>query len=230
MLTLAFVLALAGAPRPTARPAQPSPTPAPRARRLTITGVEPLNLKTGERVTVTGTGFDQGSVVLIGQFAPRIVERSDTRIVFVAPADPRQPEGYSLPAYLVTPGNAVAVLGDFVVLRPLPASGTPAAKAPAPVSTPGGPVALVDEKISLSASARKAYHLDMEVKPDKKEGPVLKWSSEGGKMRRAAQQKSLRGPDDPPLGPIAVSFSTAASEPVGCALRIGRTPLQGVVK
>ncbi len=107
-----------------------SRTPKPAARRdvaprpvrtVTVTRVEPADVVPGDEVTVTGTGFDQGTVLLLGTESPRLLEQSDTRIVFEVPdADKQRPTAWSAPLYLVTPGQKV--VNSAVTMQVLPRS------------------------------------------------------------------------------------------------------------
>src|SRR5512141_1259525 len=156
MLELAFVSALADAPRAAHPAVRPTPRAAARIRPIKVEKVEPLDATFGKPVTLTGSGFDQGSVVLVGEFAPVITERSDTKLVFLVPYDPNHPDSYRQTVHLVTPGTRVATLGELTARRALDMSGAGRAAAPTPTPAPEGARSLVDEQVTLTSASPKA--------------------------------------------------------------------------
>lgn len=114
-----------GAPKVPGPKATKAPAPRRAAdgpiRIVSVTRVEPTEVVPGEQVTVIGSGFDQGTVLLLGTEAPRLLEQSDTRIVFEVPdPDKQRPTAWSAPLYLVTPGQKV--VNSAVTMQVLPRS------------------------------------------------------------------------------------------------------------
>jgi len=202
--------------------------------------MDPMSVEVKKPVTIHGTGFDQGSVVLLGQMAPRILKRSDTQLVFAAPGRPMHEQ-----AFLVTPGNPVLGLGDLAVRGVVEPGVMPG---PTPARSfevvPGSPSLLFDEKVTLSSAMPKIYRIDMgganavsvvvactggdakvEARPEASAEPVVSESSWQGELRWTVTQRLLKATEASPLGPILVSFSTKSEAPLGCAIRIGRSPM-----
>src|SRR5437016_7271083 len=98
----------------------PAPKPAAKGKAVAaprISGVSPLEAPAGSALTISGTGFDQGGTILLGSYAPSVVETADDRIVVKVPENP-QLVGSSLEIFVVTPGNPVTPSGFRVLVLP----------------------------------------------------------------------------------------------------------------
>lgn len=110
---LASLLLAAGTPT---APKAPAPPPGPIV--VEVRSVEPEVVRVGKSVTITGIGLLHVEAVLFGGYAALVVEHTDTRIVFKAPADPHYPDGYAAVPFLLIPGQPVARAGSPVAVRP----------------------------------------------------------------------------------------------------------------
>lgn len=233
---LAFVLALVLADVPT--PAQ--------LHAVTVSSYHPDSPSTGAPVTVEGTGFDQGTVVLVGGMAPRLLERTATRLVFTAPQDPKSPKGYTADVFLVTPGLPVFALGKLFVERGGLPAGNPGAPRPRGTPAPDSPRTVLEEKTEIASGKEKSYVVELsganaatvilactggEVKvavraEGAKSEPLTRGTIDGA-MSFTVTQRTLGGTADAPVRKIEVTLSTESKTPVGCSVRVGRsgTPL-----
>ncbi|MGQ5524011.1 IPT/TIG domain-containing protein [Chitinimonas sp. PSY-7] len=65
----------------------PTPTPVPPASSLAITGVSPLGVKAGDRITVTGSGLLAVKRALLGGVEVTVTQDSDSQLTLVVPAN-----------------------------------------------------------------------------------------------------------------------------------------------
>lgn len=102
---LPALLALPGTAAERQKTAPKEKAPA-RRRAVHIDKVEPTVVHVGERVTITGSGLDQATAVLLGKVTPTIVEQTPERLVFLAARDFSE-KNYTASLFLVTPGQPI---------------------------------------------------------------------------------------------------------------------------
>jgi hypothetical protein len=130
---------------------KPRTDPSKKLKVMKVTGVSPTAVAIGDKVTVTGQNLDRTAALLLGKVSPLIVEKTPTKLVFVAPRDP-DTKMFSAKLFLLVPGQRVLASSYEITIGARPKSKA-AVEATAAVS--------VDEDGQLSKDREKRYEVEL---------------------------------------------------------------------
>lgn len=213
----------------------PVPAPAPTPYPVTVKRFSPDTPRVGEPVTIEGTGFEQGSVVMVGEMAPRILERSATRLVFAAPRDYKNPQGYKAEVFVVTPGLRVQPAGTLFA-QPAMESGVVAG--PRPTAIPSRRELLAEAILASGPGAPRTLDVDLgggsavfhftctggevnaEIRGAGAAAPALRKDTWEGRLTWTVTQAALGGTAAAPVRQVALTVSS--EKPVSCEVRVAR--------
>lgn len=239
-----FLLAATLEASPAGTTATSRPRPTPRAKKaivlqnVVVQSIEPQEVSPGELVTILGTGFDQGTAILLGSASPSVVEQTAGKIVFRAPAvDPQHAEWTEVPLYLVTPGFPVTNTNVKLKIRPQDRKGGSGMKK----ATPPADIAL-EQSVSVSAGQSPSLLFELndgngvdislrctgaEVEMNLEGGdPAVTsiFATWSGGFEKRMFRKELLGPASagPKKGHVRVTLATDSRAEVPCHVRISR--------
>jgi hypothetical protein len=122
---------------------------------VVIEAVESESVSVGGQVILRGRGLDQAHAVLFADMSPEIVLKTPTRLVFLAPSDPKHLDGYKAIPYVVIPGRPLVSAGVTI-------SVSPSSHAMPLEAQKGASEVVLREELKLGGKAPKTWRLPLE--------------------------------------------------------------------